>query len=218
MKKWGYWALVSCFSSHWIELLLITELANLFTCIWMDVMVVWCTPNILQVLEANWFQASWNGCPGGFRCCSGLRPLARSVLAGWFTTHRQTYGCLSSPKPERIMGNRARAFDALQPHNPPCSLLILPSAICEKEHFHAGQMERSSQGREHRALVSSFKIMLLHYGFVLSCEKRCHEIGLYFRCEMIVLSHLFSMYFIVTLDSHRSTLPSTFSHSRKEDF
>lgn len=47
------------------------------------------------------------------------QPLAKSVTAGWFTAHHQTYGCLSSPKPERIMGNRAIAFDALQPPNPP---------------------------------------------------------------------------------------------------
>lgn len=171
MKNWGHWALLSCFSSHWIELLLITELANLFTCIWMDGMVVWCTPNILLVLEANWFPASWNGCPCGFRCCSGLRPLARSVLAGWFTTHQQTSGCLSSPKPERIMGNRARAFDALQPHNPPLLSADTPFSNLWKGAFPCWPDGEELTRSEPRALVSSFKIMLLHYSFVLSREK-----------------------------------------------
>lgn len=115
--------------------------ATLFTCIWMDAIAVWCCPNLTLSSGAErltvWTDAG---------AASGV---ARAVAAGRSIAHHQSFGCLSSRKPERIMGNGAIAFDALPPPPspyPPCSLLILPSAICEKQWFHVGQMETSCLG------------------------------------------------------------------------
>lgn len=98
----------------------------------------------LLSLSGDFVYTHMKGCDGCLtypqlhsRCCGwavsgepGADAGAASGVSHWPNLSRQagspliyqTYGCLSSLKPERIMGNRAIAFDALQPPNPPSLL------------------------------------------------------------------------------------------------
>lgn len=111
------------------------------------------------------------------------------------------------------MGNRAVvAVDALTPPAPhthtsaKCSLLILPSTICEKKSSDSVRARREPELRfppsstpvlTTRCSMTScffvffFLIMTFKHK---SCDKRCFEIGLYFRYEMIACSHFFNRF------------------------
>lgn len=104
----------------------------------------------------------------------GPELLTKSVTACWFTAH-QTYDCLSSPKSERIMGNRAIAFDALQPLNPPFPCWYsLQQSVKSSDSILArwrGAHRDRNPGLWFLWRAPKKKITLLHYSFFMSHNK-----------------------------------------------
>lgn len=184
------------FSSHWIGLHLITESEFVYT--------------------------HMNGCDGCLTYLPTPRPTSAHppIHPGVWAELRARPGVarprrhLSSASKaweERIMGNRAVvAVDALTPLPPhhthtsaKCSLLILPSTICEKKSSDSVRARREPELRfppsstpvltTRCSMTSCFFFLIMTFKHK-SCDKRCFEIGLYFRYEMIACSHFFNRF------------------------